>query len=84
MVSLLVSDGTPGGFDEQEGAKDLLLPKRLLVLARRIVGPVTFTGLARLLTGGTHVIQHPVSFVRVLVRVRGLFARLWSFIKLHA
>ena len=84
MVSLPVSDGTPGGFDEQEGAKDLLLPKRLLVLARRVVGPVTFAGLARLLAGGAPMVQHPVGFVRMLVRVSRFRASRWRLVKLHA
>ena len=84
MVSLLVSGGTPGGFDEQEGAKDLLLPKRLLVLARRVVGPVTLAGLARLLAGGAPMVQHPVGFVRMLVRIGRLSASRWRLVEFHA
>ena len=84
MVSLPVSDGTPGGFDEQEGAKDLLLPKRLLVLARRVMRPVTLAGLARLLAGGAPMVQHPVCFVRMLVRIGRLSASRWRLVEFHA
>ena len=69
---------------EQEGAKDLLLAKRLLILARRIVGPVTLAGLARLLAGGAPMVQHPVGFVRMLVRIGRLCASRWRLVELHA
>ena len=60
------------------------MPKRLLVLARRVVGPVTFAGLARLLAGGATMVQHPVGFVRMLVRIGRLSASRWRLVELHA
>ena len=45
---------------------------------------MTFAGLARLLAGGAHVVQHPVSFVRMLVRIRRFFAGVESLVELHA
>ena len=84
LKSFSFSDKTAGGFDEQEGVKDLLLPKRLLVLARRVVRPVTLAGLACLLAGSTRMVQHPVGFVRVLVRVGRFRASLRRLVELHA
>ena len=78
------SETEAGGFDEQAGATGLLIAKRLLVVARRVVGPMTVARLSRLFTGSTHVVKHPVAFVRVLVRVRSLGTRLRRLIKLHA
>ena len=40
--------------------------------------------LASLLAGGAHVIQHPIGFVGMLVRVRGLLARILRFVEFHA
>ena len=45
---------------------------------------VTITGLPCLFTGSTHVIEHPVRLVRVLVRVGRLLARVRSLVILHA
>ena len=64
-----------GGFDKQAGATGLLTPKRLFVLAGRVVVTVTVARLPSLFTGGTHVIKHSVSLVWMLVRVSGLLAR---------
>ena len=77
--------GGDGGFDEQGGATSLLVPKILFVLTGSVIGAVTFAGL---FTGGAQMVQHPISFVGMLVGVRGLFARVGSrtgsLVVLHA
>ena len=85
-LSLIVDfSGTAGvGFGEQAGATGLLTPKRLLVGTGRVVITVTVARLPSLFTGGTHVVKHSVCLVRMLVRIGGLLARVWSLVKLHA
>ena len=78
------SETAGGGFDKQAGATGLLAPKRLLVLAGRIVVAMPVAGLPCLFAGSTHVVKHPVCLVRVLVRVGGLLARVWSLVIFHA